>query len=200
MCFGSGQIHVFLDHWITSSILRETKGTSRVSKGRSNLASSAHRGGDQAGSLRRISTRLKRQQNIWRAYRDLCQQIARLDCVAIANFIPWGSQNTLDLVAGLGSANKSLLQRALEFADDLNAEIVQALAPKLLIVPLSLGRNNVLDAACGTGLSLRRVADATPFSVRMPKGTFNFYTAICKRGRGRSHGFRTAPVIVETLE
>src|SRR5439155_600550 len=37
------------------------KGTSRVSKGRSNLASSAHRGGDQAGSLRRISTRLKRQ-------------------------------------------------------------------------------------------------------------------------------------------
>ena len=33
---------------------------------------------------------------------------------------------------------RPLLDRMLEFADDLNAEIVEALAPKLLVVPFSL--------------------------------------------------------------
>jgi len=119
----------------------------------------------------------------WKVYRDLFKQIGSLECMAMANFIPWGSQNTEALVAKLGAANRPLLQRAIEFANDLNAEIVQALAPRLAIVPFSLGRNRSLNAVGCLGLSLKQATDAKPYSVRLREGSFNYFTGTCQRGK-----------------
>jgi len=118
----------------------------------------------------------------WRVYRDLFEQIGRLECVAMANLIPWGSENMDDLITRPGSANRPLLRRALEFADDLNAEIIQTLAPRLAVVPFSLGRSDRLNAVIPFGLSLKEATDAKQHSVQLPEGDFNFYTATCQRG------------------
>jgi hypothetical protein len=74
----------------------------------------------------------------WKMYRDLFKQIGCLECVAMANFIPWGSKTTEVLITQLGAANRPLLQNVLEFVDDLNVQIVEALAPRLVFVPFSL--------------------------------------------------------------
>lgn len=126
---------------------------------------------------------IERPKNAWKLYRDLFGQVGRLECVAMANFIPWGSRNAEAFVTQLGSANGPLLQRVLEFSDDLNAEIVQALEPKLAVVPFSLGRSRALNAVGSIGLSLKQATDAKPFTVRLPTGAFNFYTAACQRGK-----------------
>lgn len=118
----------------------------------------------------------------WQVYRDMLAEIARPDCVAMANFIPWGSQNAEALVEQLGAANRLLLERALEFADDLNAEIVQAFAPKLVVVPFSLGRNRRFDAVRPLSLTLARAMDSRCHKVALPEGMFTFYTARCQRG------------------
>ena len=67
------------------------------------------------------------------------------------------------------------------FADDLNGKIIHALNPKLIAVPFSLGRNTYLDKIARIGVSLNRAHSQRPFSVRLSKGTFNFYTGICRR-------------------
>jgi hypothetical protein len=76
-----------------------------------------------------------------------------------------------------------LLERALEFADDLNSEIVQALAPRLVVVPLSLARSRHLDAVRASGLSLQQAIDVQRHTVTTPEGTFSCYTGSCRRGR-----------------
>lgn len=119
----------------------------------------------------------------WEVYRDVLAEIARLDCVAMANFIPWGSQDAEALTKNLGAVNRPLLERAFEFADDLNAEIVQALAPKLMVVPFSLGRNRRFDAVRPLGLSLSRAVDSKRHTVALPEGAFTFHTARCQRGK-----------------
>lgn len=119
----------------------------------------------------------------WELYRDILAEIAAMpECVAMANFIPWGSQNAEALVERLGTANRPLLERALEFADDLNAEIVQGLAPKLIVVPFSLGRNRRFDAVRPLGLTLARAIDSRCHKVALPEGAFTFYAARCQRG------------------
>jgi hypothetical protein len=118
----------------------------------------------------------------WQVYRDVLAEIAQLDCVAMANFIPWGSENGDALVNKLGTANRPLLERALEFADDLNAQIVQALAPKLVVVPFSLGRNRKFDAVRLSDLTLARAIDSRPHRVPLPEGAFSFHTGRCQRG------------------
>lgn len=118
----------------------------------------------------------------WRIYRDIFGEIGRLDRVAMANFIPWGSKNAEALTSELGHADRPLLRRALEFADDLNAEIVEALAPRLAVVPFSLGRNRTLNATARIGLSLKEATNTRSFAIPLGTGTFNFYTAVCQRG------------------
>lgn len=119
----------------------------------------------------------------WRAYRDVLKQVGSLECVAVANLVPWGSQDMATFVTRLGAVDQPLLRRVLEFADDLNAEIVQALAPTLLVVPLSVGRDQRLNAAGCVGLSLDQATDVRPFTLPLTKRVFNFFTAICRRGR-----------------
>lgn len=126
---------------------------------------------------------IERPTGNWEVYRDVLAEVARLDCVAMANFIPWGSQNTEDLVKRLGAANRPLLERALEFADDLNVEIAQALAPKLVVVPFSLGRNRRFDAVRPLGLTLARAMDSRRHTVALGEGAFTFHTGRCQRGR-----------------
>ena len=110
-------------------------------------------------------------------------EIARLERVAMANFIPWGSHNIGSLVEGLSAANRPLLLRALAFAEHLNKEIVQALRPRLIVVPFSLGRNRTLDAIYSPGLTLRKAADLRRHAVALPRATFNYSTGYCQRGR-----------------
>jgi hypothetical protein len=126
---------------------------------------------------------IERPTRSWQVYRDVLSGIARLECVAMANFIPWGSQNTEALVKGLGTTNRALLVRVLEFADDLNSEIVQALAPRLVVVPFSLGRSSRLDVVRPLGLTLKQAIDAKRHTIPLPEGTFNCYTGNCRRGK-----------------
>lgn len=86
-----------------------------------------------------------------------------------------------DLIDRLGATNLPLLGRVLEFADELNIDIVRALAPRLMVVPLSLARSRRLDAVRPSGLSLRQVMDSRSHTVGLPEGKFRFYTGHCRR-------------------
>jgi hypothetical protein len=132
---------------------------------------------------------IERPKGNWRVYRDALARVARLDRVAMANFLPWGSRSADALIGRIGLMNRPLLDRMLEFADDLNAEITGALAPKLVVVPFSLGRNPVIDSVRPLGLSIARAAEARRHSVAVHRGTFTFHTGICASGR---HTVRTA--------
>ena len=125
---------------------------------------------------------IERPKHGWTVYRDVLSGIARLDCVAMANFIPWGSQNTKAFVTELDAANRPLLPRALEFADELNNEIVRTLAPRLVVVPISLGRNRSLDDVWPLGFTLNAAISVKKHAVALPEGTFNCFTATCRRG------------------
>jgi hypothetical protein len=118
----------------------------------------------------------------WHVYQRLVERIARPQWVAMANVIPWGSKNTEQLVGKLGAANLPLLKRLLEFADDLNIDIVRALSPRLMVVPLSLARNPRLDDVFPSGLALRQATESRSHTVGLAEGTFKFYTGHCRRG------------------
>ena len=126
---------------------------------------------------------IERPAGNWHVYRDMLSKIARLERVAMSNFLPWGSKNADVMVKRLCATNRPLLDRMLEFADDLNAEIVEALAPKLLIVPFSLGRNSRFDLVRRLGPTLARALDSREHTIALPHGAFTFYTGHCRRGR-----------------
>jgi len=94
--------------------------------------------------------------------------------VAMANFLPWGSQNFNTFLSELNTVDSALLIRVLDFADELNEDIVKGLRPRLLVIPVSLARN-------------KHVADR-PFSlwcakdIRTTEGRVTFYTGMCERG------------------
>jgi hypothetical protein len=135
------------------------------------------------GSPKRDFNPIERPTGNWEVYRDVLARIARLDRVAMANFFPWGSQNSKALVQKLAAANRPLLERIFEFGDDLNAEIIQALAPRLVVVPFGLGRNRRFDVVRPMDLTLARAKDAEKHTVNLSGRTFKFYTARCQRGR-----------------
>ena len=126
---------------------------------------------------------IERPAGNWHVYRDTLSKIARLDRVAMSNFLPWGSKNAEVMVKTLCATNRPLLDRMLEFADDLNAEIVEALAPKLLVVPFSLGRNSPFDFVRRVGPTLAQALDSRKHEIALPQGAFTFYTGHCRRGR-----------------
>jgi hypothetical protein len=119
----------------------------------------------------------------WRTYHSLLGQVARLDRVAMANLIPWGSQDARTLLSRLDATEPNLLRRMLEFADDLNVEIVEALRPRLMFVPLSLARNRQLEAIHSLGVSLSQATEVSMHEVMLREGRFKFYTGITRRGR-----------------
>jgi len=88
---------------------------------------------------------IERPVGNWHVYRDRLSKIARIERVAMNNFLPWGSKNADALVERLGAVNRPLLDRMFDFADDLNAEIVQAAPPSCLLCPSASDRQLVAD-------------------------------------------------------
>lgn len=126
---------------------------------------------------------IERPKGNWRVYRDALARIARLDRVAMANFLPWGSRSADALIGRIELMNRPLLERMLDFAEDLNVDIVRALAPKLVVVPFSLGRNPRIDSVRPLGLSMACAAEVRRHSVAVHRGTFTFHTGMCSPGR-----------------
>ncbi len=94
----------------------------------------------------------------WRLYHKVLATItgdSKLQSVAMANFIPWGSANGRDLVTRLGSEHPELLIRMMKFADDVNIQIVKALRPKLIVVPVSL--RDVIKRVGSYSQDIRRI-------------------------------------------
>ncbi len=118
----------------------------------------------------------------WVVYQKIFEQVADLDRVTMANFIPWGSKNTSSLVTRLVTADRSLLKRMVEFSEELNIEVVQSLRPKLVVVPFSLGRNKRLADMGPFGLSVSQATQKIQHVVNCVNRKFRFQTAICKRG------------------
>lgn len=118
----------------------------------------------------------------WLIYRDLLGTLFDLECVTMANLIPWGSSDAKQLLERLGGQSPELLQRMLAFADELNVEIVTALKPRLVVVPLSFGKNAAVDRAYSSDLSIRKAVDLRHHTIGTGSQTLNFYTATCRRG------------------
>ena len=114
----------------------------------------------------------------------LAQTFGSLDAVTMANCLPWGSRTTREFIDTLGERNPALLKRALGFADELNAEIVAVLNPKLMLVPFSFGRDSQIDRVYGLGVAMSRATDLREHQVGTQEGpTFRFYVGTCCRGR-----------------
>lgn len=124
---------------------------------------------------------IERPQGAWRVYHEVFRQTADLECVAMANFLPWGSKNAEEFVRKLGAAEPQLLQRVLDFSDQLNIDIVHALRPKLIVVPFSAERM-LLAAGSSRGLSVKQASSVKSYSISLPSRAFNFTTAYCWRG------------------
>jgi hypothetical protein len=91
--------------------------------------------------------------------------------VVMANVIPSGSKSTQDLIGRLGERNLPLLKRILEFPDGLNVEIVRALSPRLMVVPLSLARRRRLCAVRPWGLGLSQAMDSKSHMIVLRRTT-----------------------------
>ena len=126
---------------------------------------------------------LERPKGNWRVYRDAFARVGNVQRVAMANVIPWGSSTFDSFIAGVASRDRRLLDRALEFADDLNTQIVKALRPRVIVVPFSLGRNRaVWRLGALAGLTLRHATDVRPHTLSLVNGQFKYYSGLCRRG------------------
>ena len=119
----------------------------------------------------------------WKVYRDIVVHLfGSVDRVTMANFIPWGSKNTKEFLTKLGAAHPELLKRALGFADDLNVDIINAIRPKLILVPLSFGNEPRLDKVHPVGVAMAQRNDCRERSVTTDQGPFRFFVATYRRG------------------
>jgi len=67
-----------------------------------------------------------------------------LNRVVMANAIPWGSHTTDELLDVLLEFDKDLLEQLLLFSNKQVTDMIEALNPKLIIVPFSLAKNKAL--------------------------------------------------------
>jgi hypothetical protein len=115
----------------------------------------------------------------WATYRDALKRVipgSSTDAVAFANFIPWGSSLTKQFLGPLRAEHPRLLDDVLAFADRLNVAIVQALRPRLLILPRSLADSPVLAST-----PLGR-AERTRREVKLSRSAFRFVIGTLERG------------------
>jgi hypothetical protein len=112
-------------------------------------------------------------QSGWVFYRDVLNSIADLSKVAMSNFVVWGSSTFDELLSEIARIDPSLLNRLLQFSIDLNQEIILSLRPRLVIVPLSLGRNKILEQNYSSLLTLSHNRNTREY--RVPVGSRSFY-------------------------
>ena len=77
----------------------------------------------------------------WKIYRDALQLSGVAASTLMANVIPWGSANMGSLIRPLHEMDPALTSRALQFVDELNAQLVEIVRPRLLVLPLSIADN-----------------------------------------------------------
>jgi hypothetical protein len=80
----------------------------------------------------------------WRIYRDALDVNGLTENTLMANVIPWGSANMPSLLTALHQLDPLLTLRALRFVDDLNVQLVEAVRPKLVVLPLSIADNGII--------------------------------------------------------
>lgn len=113
-----------------------------------------------------------------KVYRDVFMSMfGTLSAVAMANFIPWGSQDMKTSVVQLGEMGAALLTRAVECADAINVDIVRALRPRLLVVPFSLGKNGRFGRTYPAGVTIAQASDVR----RQAIAGVEFVTGMCQR-------------------
>ncbi len=126
---------------------------------------------------------IQKPKGRWKVYRDVLAALGPLDDVAMANFLPWGSKNVNAFVTAVGDMDPRLLDRLFAFADDLNGQIIEALSPKLLVVPFSLGRSRRLDGLRTTGVSMGSAKGLRDETVSGVTPRFTFSLGQCRVGR-----------------
>ena len=119
----------------------------------------------------------------WKVYRDILVRLfGSVDRVTMANCIPWGSKDTKEFLVKLGAAKPELLKRALGFVDDLTADIINAVKPKLMLVPLSFGNEPRLDNVHPVGVAMAQRNDCRERCVTTDQQPFRFFVGTYRRG------------------
>lgn len=111
-------------------------------------------------------------QGGWSFYQEILEVVKPALIVTMANFVPWGSKDANDFIRPLRELDPELVKRIFAFCDELNADIVKALRPRLILAPLSLREY--------TNNSWRE--NLTTHEVKLNKRTFRFYTGEITRG------------------
>lgn len=122
---------------------------------------------------------LSRPKGGWAVYAEVLARVTTLERVAMANFLPWGSATAPAFWQPMRKDHPELLNRAVRFADELNAAITVALRPRLIVIPRSLSEcRDLRNTAIG-----RSHESAVRHEVsNLGKRTFRFATGEIERG------------------
>lgn len=116
----------------------------------------------------------------WKFLLRTIGKVTSLDNVAMANVVPWGSQDIPSLVTAIG---EEAMDRVVAFSEDLTTKIISALRPRLVIVPLSLTN---LPAMRDTAFARHRHNSVEQTAVEFQSGdrmsTLRYYDGNMTRG------------------
>lgn len=125
---------------------------------------------------------LTRPTRGWAVYSAALARVTAVERVAMANFVPWGSASSAAFWEPMRRDHPALLQRAVQFADELNAAITLALRPRLIVMPRSLSDCRELrETAIGRFTTTAVSHEIT----KLGKRTFRFATGEIERGGAR---------------
>ena len=95
----------------------------------------------------------------WTVVRDVFALAGDVDDVAMANIVPWGSADLPALVTQVSAASPSLAREMLAFSFELAKQMIVALQPNAIIVPLSIARLPLPDATLCNPFSMSAKVD-----------------------------------------
>jgi hypothetical protein len=144
---------------------------------------------ERAGEWRVGWDPVGKPQRGWKFYQDTFARVRPNLAIAMANIVPWGSSDASTFWEPLAKLDSALVTRVVEFCDQLNEYIVEALRPRLLVVPLSLGER--------TGLARSR-ATTSVHEIPLSKRTFRFHTgSVERRGRVQNIAYLPHPMAIQ---
>ena len=98
-------------------------------------------------------------QKAWTFYADcLRESVVDFEAVAMANVLPWGSNNVDALIRAIQEKDPELPSRMLNFANDQLKLIISRLRPRVIICPKSIGDKSWASSLC---VSMSRVSNRT---------------------------------------